>query len=110
MYLLQPGEVCVCDRCRASVKRRAPRSALVSQENGCFSWGYRTMGKATCLPDMQNKNICRKAMSLTGKSHAKHLGLPPASQSSVVVSVYLSHPLSLPWAATILSLLYPGTH
>lgn len=63
-----------------------------------------TMEKTACLHDRENEGICRKSLSAPGKSHAKclRLHMPAASQSPMVASVYLPHPLSLPQVAASL--------
>lgn len=70
------------------------------------------MGKVACLRDREDGDICRKALSPPGKSHAKcpSLCIPAGSQSPMVASVYLPHPDGLPQVADSLFCSYPGTH
>lgn len=70
------------------------------------------MGKAACLHDRGDEDICRKALSPPGKSHAKCLSLcmPAASQSPVAASMDLRHQPSLPQVAASLFHSCPGTH
>lgn len=93
MYLLLLGELGLGNRWRSRI-RIPPGSASVLQEKGC-------MGKMACLRDREGEDICRKALSPPGKSHAKCLSqcMPAASQSPMVASVYLPHPYGLPQVA-----------